>query len=103
MEFPIRDLPSDCGQRVIPHLIDNIAKLDPTRIFISILRSSRIAEGFVDVTYREFARSVDRCCRWIREQVGDDDLGQTLAYFGPLDIRYLIFLLGAAKTGHVVR
>ena len=59
-------------------------------------------EGYEDISYSAFAKAVDRCSWWIQKELGRDVKSKTLFYIGPLDLRYLIVLLAAAKTGHIV-
>ena len=94
--------PQNCGYRLIPKLVDEIAQTDPQRPFISVPRSARVEDGFVDITYRQFAAAINRCCWWLDRQLGCSKTFDTLFYFGPLDYRHFIVVLAAAKTGHVV-
>ena len=102
MTEPIFEPPVDCGRRLIPKLIDDIAYSDPQRPFVSVPRSSNVQEGYEDISYSAFAKAVDRCSWWIQKELGRDVKSKTLFYIGPLDLRYLIVLLAAAKTGHIV-
>lgn len=90
------------GRRIIPKLIDEIAVSDPERPFISIPKSTSIEAGYKDISYDTFARAVNRCSWWIEQQLGAELPTQTIAYLGPLDMRYLIVLLAVSKIGHVV-
>jgi hypothetical protein len=99
---PTSEPPVDCGRRLIPKLIDEIACSDPQRPFVSVPRSSDVQEGYEDISYSEFAKAVNRCSWWIEKELGRDEESQTLFYIGPLDLRYLVVLLAAAKTGHIV-
>jgi len=92
---PDFDVPPNCGKRLLPAALDETAANEPTRIFVSVPKSSDISEGFRDIDYGTFAL-------WLREQVGQESEPKTILYFGPLDIRYLLVLLGAAKAGHIV-
>ena len=87
---------------LLPAVLDEIAANEPTRIFVSVPRSSDILEGFRDIEYGTCAKAVDKFALWLREQVGQESEPKTIMYFGPLDIRYLPVLLGAAKAGHIV-
>lgn len=102
MEFTIPDPPSDCGRRLLPTLVDEIANTDPERPFISVPRSLDLRDGFVDITYSTFAKAINRCSWAIERVIGRSQDLKTLLYIGPLDIRYLIILLAAVKTGHKV-
>lgn len=95
--------PQECGRRIIPKIVDDIASNDPQRTFIAVPKASRIEDGFVDISYSRFAKAVNCCAWWIESELGWSKTPKTLLYFGPLDYRYYIILLAAAKTGHVVR
>lgn len=94
--------PADCGRRLIPKVLDDIACSDPQRPFISVPRTSNIQDGYEDVSYSTFAGAVNRCSWWIEKEIGRERNSKTLFYIGPLDLRYLLILLAAAKTGHIV-
>ena len=94
--------PPNCGKRLLPALVDEIATIDPERTFASIPKSSDIGDGFVDVSYRKFAKAVNRCAWWLTRELGEHVGPKTVLYLGPLDLRYLIIILAAAKAGHVV-
>lgn len=94
--------PPDCGKRLLPALVDEIATNDPGRIFVSIAETSDITDGFRDVDYHSFAKAVDRCAWWLIRQLKEHKIPQTVFYLGPLDLRYLIIILAAAKAGHLV-
>lgn len=102
MDEAIKAPPFDCGQRLIPTLIDSIADSDPKRLFVSVARSKDLSDGFRDVTYQGFSRAVDRCSRWMERQLGRSQNFKTITYMGPFDLRYPIILLAAVKTGHKV-
>ena len=94
--------PQNCGYRLIPKLVDEIARVDLQRPFISVPKSARIGDGFVDVAYRQFAAAINRCCWWLDTELGRSKALYTLFYFGPLDHRSFLVVLAASKTGHVV-
>ena len=39
----------------------------------------------------------------MEEHLGTERKSETLAYLGPLDVRYLIVILATSKTGRVVK
>lgn len=96
------EIPVDCGKRLLPAVLDEIALTDPERVFASIPQTSKIADGFNDISYRDFARAVNACAWWLKKEIGDHFEPQVLAYLGPLDLRYLIIITAAAKAGHIV-
>ncbi|KAI9649088.1 hypothetical protein NHQ30_001655 [Ciborinia camelliae] len=90
----------DFGRRLLPQLVDEIARSDPRRTFASIPKSANLEEGFVDIDYETFARAVNRCAWLIDEQLKGQ--GPTVVlYIGPLDLRYLVIILGMCKAGHI--
>ena len=93
--------PTDCGQRLIPKLVDEIAQSDPQRPYLSIPRSSVLEEGYEDISFIKFATAVNGCAWRLSSRLGHE-ASCTLLYIGPLDVRYLVVILAAAKTGHVV-
>lgn len=96
-------LPSDCGRRLVPVLIDDIARKDPTRHFASMPNSPDPRDGFHDVTYRCLALAIDRCAWWIEKRLGSPRRQfEKLAYLGMSDIRHAIFLIACIKTGYTV-
>ena len=48
------------------------------------------------------ANSVNRCAWWLDDHLDECDKPKIILYIGPLDLRYLIFVLAAAKAGHIV-
>ena len=94
--------PPNCGKRLLPTLVDEIAVTDPGRTFASIPKSSDLVDGFMDISYRKFARAVNRCAWWLTKELGEHTEPKPVLYLGPLDLRYLIIILAAAKAGHIV-
>lgn len=94
--------PPHCGQRLLPQLIDQIAKDDPDRPLVSISREADVADGYIDVSFKTLAIAIDRFAWWIDQNVGRSQELDPIFFIGPTDIRYLIILFAAAKTGHVV-
>lgn len=86
----------------MPHIIDDRARETPGQLFAAFPKSSRIEDGFQDVTYGQFANAINACAWWIEQEIGKGVDFQTLAYIGPSDLRYAILTVGALKTGHKV-
>jgi acyl-CoA synthetase (AMP-forming)/AMP-acid ligase II len=95
-------LPADCDKRLIPTLIDELATTDTTRVFVSIPRTTTIEDGFEDITYGDLARAVNRCAWWMERTLQRSETFETLNYVGPQDLRYVILLFAAIKTGYQV-
>lgn len=101
-ENPKIEVPPNCGRRLMPTVLDEVAENDPQRVFVSVPKSANLADGFEDITFNTFAKAVNKCAWWIREQLGEKSMPKTMLYMGPLDVRYLIIILAAAKAGHMV-
>ena len=91
------------GQRLIPHLIDDIAHNNPSRTFCSLAKSGDISDGFQDVSYGAFANAINRLAWWIEENLGKTSTFETLSYIGPPDLRYIVLTIAAQKTGYKAR
>ncbi|KAJ5578055.1 thioester reductase domain-containing protein [Penicillium hispanicum] len=99
---PSLQAPPNCGRRLLPAVLDEVAAEDPQRIFVSVPQvANDLAEGFEDITYGRFAQAVNKCAWWLREHVGPPSDPKTIFYIGPLDVRYLIVIIAAAKAGHI--
>ena len=91
------------GQRLIPHLIDDIAHNDASRTFCSLAKSSNIRDGFEDISYGAFANAINCLAWWIEENPGKTSTFETLSYIGPPDLRYIVLTIAAQKTGYKAR
>ncbi|CAD6591480.1 MAG: hypothetical protein ASARMPREDX12_005186 [Alectoria sarmentosa] len=90
------------GRRLIPTLVDEIAASTPNRVYASIPRNQDFTGGFDDVTFRILARAVNRAAFWIENKLGKSAHFETIAYLGPMDLRYYIVALAATKVGYKV-
>ena len=99
---PDLNVPVDCGKRLLPTVLDDIAANDPQRTFISAPKSSDLSQGFRDIDYGTFAKAVDKYAHWLRAQLEENPKPKMILYFGPLDMRYLLVILGTPKAGHIV-
>jgi len=93
---------ANCGTRLIPALIDELATTDAARVFASFPRTTNIEDGFEDTTYGELARAINKCAWWMEHTLKRSEKFETLQYVGPQDLRYVILLLAAIKTGYKV-
>ena len=92
-----------CGKRLIPSLIDQLARDEPDNPWISVPVSSNLADGFRDISYSILANAVNRAAVWIESRCGRSTDFGTLLYIGLNDARYFIFFAAAVKTGYKVR
>ncbi|KAL8807102.1 MAG: hypothetical protein Q9182_000935 [Xanthomendoza sp. 2 TL-2023] len=100
---PIVEYPADCGRRLLPNLIDHIALTDPTRLFVSLPKSPDILDGFHDVGYQTYATAINRYSWRLDQEAGRPRHDfEKIAYMGPSDFRYAIFVIAAVKAGYVV-
>lgn len=99
---PNLNVPPNCGRRVITAVLDEVAVNDPNRVFVSIPKSNDMSEGFQDISYAIFSLAVNKCAWYLREKLGENYNPKTILYMGPLDLRYVIIILAAAKAGHLV-
>ncbi|KAF2103927.1 acetyl-CoA synthetase-like protein [Rhizodiscina lignyota] len=91
------------GQRLVPVLIDEQAERTPTKVYASVPQSSQLEPGcYRDVTIRDFARAIDRLCAFLEPLIGFSTTLNTVAYFGPPDIRYQMMMPALSKLGHKV-
>ena len=88
------------GHRIISSLIDNHARETPDRGFGSLPKTTRIEDGFRNITYGVLANAINRLAWWIQEKLGTNEDFETLAYVGPPDLRYIVLTIAAQKTGY---
>ncbi|KAL8980929.1 MAG: hypothetical protein Q9205_004133 [Flavoplaca limonia] len=91
---------SSCGKRLIPSLIDQLARDEPDNPWTSVPVSSNLADGFRDISYSILANAVNRAALWIESRCGRSADFGTLLYIGLNDARYFIFFAAAVKTGY---
>jgi hypothetical protein len=90
------------GSRMLPHVVDELARLNPSRVYATIPLSSDISQGFRDVTMLEVAHGVNHFASWLENSFGRSSSFDTLCYIGVSDLRYAIVFLGAVKCGYKV-
>lgn len=87
----------------VPCTVDRIATQTPGKPFISISLDDNVRKGYRDISFSVFARAVNRCSWWLKQELGQSQSFEPLSYCGPQDLRYLILILASVKTGHNVR
>lgn len=92
-------VPTAYGARLLPQVVDEYARIDPDRIYASILLSANVSQGFRDVTMKDMARAVNSMAWWIKDHLGLRNDFETVGYIGVSDLRYPIIILAAIKCG----
>lgn len=94
------------GREFLSAVITRRARETPHRVFMSLARSADLTEGFEDLSYGRFAQAVDRCVFWLEATVGkNENSSAPRAIFASLprhDLRAVLLILAAPKTGHQV-
>ena len=62
--------PPQCGRRLPPVLLDEIAAADPERVLYSIAKTNDMQDGFQDPSYKRIANAVNRCAHWLKQSLG---------------------------------
>ena len=90
-------------KQLLIHMVDGLAGARPFSIWAEIPRSPTSYEGgYRKVTYRALSNAINGIAWWLHRSRGQGKNFETLAYFGPWDIRYVVLLLGAVKAGYKV-
>ena len=100
MKSPTPNSTPAYGHRIISSLIDDYARETPNRCFCSLPKTTRIEDGFYNITYGVLANAINRLAWWIEEKLGTNEDFETLAYVGPPDLRYIALTIAAQKTGY---
>ncbi|KAF2190026.1 acetyl-CoA synthetase-like protein [Zopfia rhizophila CBS 207.26] len=91
----------DGRKQLLPHIVDFIADCTPSKVFSEVpVSSTTFADGFRKITYGNIANAINGMASWIEKTLGKSEDFETLVYFGPHDMRYIILLLAAVKTGY---
>lgn len=92
------------GQRLMVHVIDDVAQKDPERKVCTMPERTDSADAFVDLNFRQLAHAVNYMSWWIEKSFGRNNGSpqETLTYLGANDSRYLIMVMACNKTGYQV-
>lgn len=90
------------GLRLMPSVLDDLAKSSPNKLFASIPKTSDVTQGFRDITAADFARCVNFTATWLENKFGCSDDFETIAYVGIGDLRGAVIFLAAVKCGYKV-
>jgi len=89
------------GDRLLPHIIDERARVGCSRPFAMFLKPRDPSEGFRNCQL--LANAVNRICWWLDANLaGKEEKESTFAYFGPNHLQYVIFFFTTMKVGRRV-
>ncbi|KAJ0114297.1 Bacitracin synthase 3 [Diaporthe amygdali] len=95
--------PGECGKRLLPVIIDELAREDPDRPWGSIPRDDYdLSQGYADISYLSLANAINKLAWMLEKSVGRSETFETIAYLGTPDVRYHMMQMAACKTGHKV-
>lgn len=101
-------VPGEVGRRLLPVIIDEVARQDPGRAWASLpVDDYDLEQGFEDVTYAQFANGINKLAHCITEALGppppeEEGKFDAIVYLGVPDIRYYMLIPAAAKAGRQV-
>lgn len=104
-------VPGEVGRRLLPVIIDEVARQDPERAWASLpVDDYDLEQGFEDVSYAAFANGINKLAHCITRALGppppppaaDRHKLEALVYLGVPDIRYYMLIPAAAKAGRQV-
>ena len=89
------------GQRLIPSVIDDLAKNEPDSPWVSLpIDENDLSKGYKDITYSQLANAVNHAAHWLRGNLpASSEPFPLFAYAGPKDLRYPILAIAAGKLG----
>lgn len=82
--------PGECGKRLLPVIIDQLAREDPDRPWGSIPRDDYdLSQGYADISYASLANAINKLAWMVEKSIGRSDSSfETIAYLGTPDVRY---------------
>src|ERR1700761_475937 len=90
------------GFRLLPDIVDQYARLDPTKVHSYIPRSAQLEDGFRPITYNILSRAVNLSAQWLLDNLVARVGKGVIGFMGDSDLRSTIFMLAGIKTGVAV-
>ncbi|KAL6718053.1 hypothetical protein ACLMJK_004138 [Lecanora helva] len=92
------------GQRSVPSCIDEWARKEPCRPWVSApVDNHDLSKGYQDINYGQFANAVNHATHWLYDNLpAASNPFQRFAYVGPKDLRYPLLAVAAGKLEKVV-
>ncbi|RYP65180.1 hypothetical protein DL770_009058 [Monosporascus sp. CRB-9-2] len=88
------------GRRLMPSVLDELAKTNPNKLYGAIPNTADVTEGFRDITVADIARCANFMASWILERFGRSESFETLTYIGIEDFRGVALFHAAVKCGY---
>ncbi|KAI0430794.1 acetyl-CoA synthetase-like protein [Xylaria sp. FL1042] len=88
------------GRRLMPCVLDHLARTVPSKLFAAIPRTGDLSDGFQDVSVSEVAQCVHFVAHWIEDCFGRSENFETLGYLGIPDLRGIVIFYAAVKCGY---
>jgi long-subunit acyl-CoA synthetase (AMP-forming) len=89
------------GQLMV-HAIEEKARWIPNNIYMRYALEDWEQNGYQTITWKQYAKAIDKMAFWFDEQLGKAVDRDTVAYFGPNDPRYAILVPAIIKNGRKV-
>ncbi|KAI0416363.1 hypothetical protein F5X98DRAFT_388112 [Xylaria grammica] len=90
----------DYGKRLMPVVLDELAKADPNRLYAAIPKSADVQDGFRDITAADVARCVNFMALWIEQKLGRSSSFETVSFIGIPDLRGAVIFQALVKCGY---
>lgn len=89
-------------KRLLPTILDDRARDTPDRVYASVPKTGKLNDGYRDISYRQVANASNRVAWWLERETGKSTTFETIAYIGPIDLRYVFLVIAAAKVGYKI-
>lgn len=90
------------AHELLPNAVENNATSEPNRVVYEYPNSPTTYDlGFTKITTVAFNNAVNGVAHWLEQSLGRKGQDfEAVAYIGLNDLRYLIFIVGAIKSGY---
>ncbi|RDL29894.1 uncharacterized protein BP5553_10521 [Venustampulla echinocandica] len=93
------------GQRLLPQVVDTFAAEEPDYILGMMPKpgaNSSVPIDFITLSTSQLSNAINFMSHWLDRTLGKSNsvTGQTIAYVGSQDFRYLVMECASIKTGH---
>ncbi|RYN27493.1 hypothetical protein AA0114_g12556 [Alternaria tenuissima] len=88
------------GHRLIPQIMDQLARNQPDKIVFSIAKPTDAGLELRNISAHAFAKAVDKTAWWLHDQVGESSSVRPVGYIGPHDLRHILITYACVKVGY---